>query len=35
LHSLGLEVLRIPNIEIWDYFPGVYEAVDILVKDRI
>jgi len=35
LHSLGLEVLRIPNIEIWDNFPGVCEAVDILVKDRI
>lgn len=34
LHSLGLEVLRIPNNEIWDNFPGVCEAIDILVKER-
>jgi len=34
-HSLGFEELRISNNEIWDNFPGVCEAVDILVKDRI
>ena len=35
LKSIGLEVLRIPNNEIWDNFPGVYEAIDIAVKERV
>ena len=32
--SLGLEVLRIPNNEIWDNFTGVCEAIDIAVKTK-
>jgi len=35
LNSLGLNVLRIPNNEIWDNFPGVCEKIDITVKARI
>ena len=34
LKSLGLEVLRIPNNEIWDNFPGVCEAIELEVKRR-
>ena len=35
LNSLGLNVLRIPNNEIWDNFPVVCEKIDITVKARI
>jgi very-short-patch-repair endonuclease len=35
LNSLGLQILRIPNNEIWDNFPGVCEKIDIMVKARI
>jgi very-short-patch-repair endonuclease len=35
LNSLGLEVLRIPNNEIWDNFAGVCEGIDHIVKVRI
>ncbi len=34
LNSLNLFVLRIPNNEIWENFPGVCEAIDYLVKAR-
>ena len=34
LNSLGLQVLRIPNNEIWDNFTSVCEAIDIAVKDK-
>ena len=32
--SLGLKVLRIPNNEIWDNFPGVCEVIEYLVEIR-
>jgi len=32
--SLGLEVLRIPNNEIWGNFSSVCEAIDQKVKNR-
>jgi very-short-patch-repair endonuclease len=35
LNNLDLEILRIPNNEIWDNFPGTCEAIDNLVKTRI
>jgi very-short-patch-repair endonuclease len=34
LNSLGLQVLRIPNNEIWDNFASVCEAIDIAVKEK-
>ncbi len=34
LMSLGLEVLRVPNNEIWDNFEGVCEGIDFAVKRR-
>jgi very-short-patch-repair endonuclease len=34
-NKLGLEILRIPNNEIWDNFLGTCEAIDNLVKPRI
>jgi very-short-patch-repair endonuclease len=35
LNSRGLKVLRIPNHEIWNNFPGVCGEIDITVKARI
>ena len=35
LQSLGLEIMQIPNNEIWDNFEGVCEGIDIAVKRRI
>jgi very-short-patch-repair endonuclease len=32
--SLGMEMLRVPNNEIWENFSGVCEAIDHLVKVR-
>jgi very-short-patch-repair endonuclease len=33
--SLGLEVLCIPNNEVWEKFPGVCEQIDRVVKEKI
>jgi very-short-patch-repair endonuclease len=35
LNNLGLEVIRIPNNEIRTNFPGVCEAIDQNVQERI
>jgi very-short-patch-repair endonuclease len=35
LNNLGFDVLRIPNNEIWTNFPGVCEAIDQIVQERI
>jgi very-short-patch-repair endonuclease len=35
LNNLGLDVMRIPNNEIWTNFPGVCEAIDQIVQERI
>ena len=35
LKNLGLDIIRIPNNEIWTNFPGVCEAIDQIVKERI
>jgi very-short-patch-repair endonuclease len=35
LNNLGLVVMRIPNNEIWTNFPGVCEAIDQIVQERI
>ena len=34
LHSLGIEVLRIPNNAIWNNLRGVCEQIDLLVGER-
>ena len=34
LMSFGLEVLRVPNNEIWENFEGVCEGIDFAVKRR-
>jgi very-short-patch-repair endonuclease len=33
--SLRMEMLRVPNNEIWENFSGVCEAIDIAVKERV
>jgi very-short-patch-repair endonuclease len=35
LNNLGLGVMRIPNNEIWTNFPGVCNAIDQIVQERI
>ena len=35
LQRLGLEIMRIPNNEVWDNFEGVCEGIDIAVKNRM
>jgi very-short-patch-repair endonuclease len=35
LKSLGLEVLRIPNNEIWDNFPETCEAIENAARTRM
>jgi very-short-patch-repair endonuclease len=35
LKNLGLDVIRIPNNEIWENFPGVCDAIDQMVQERI
>jgi very-short-patch-repair endonuclease len=35
LQRLGLEIMRIPNNEVWDNFEGVCEGIDIAIKRRI
>ena len=35
LNNLGLVVMRIPNDEIWNNFPGVCGAIDQIVQERI
>jgi very-short-patch-repair endonuclease len=34
LNNLGLDVMRIPNNEIWNNFPGVCEAIEQMVQER-
>ena len=34
LENLGLEVMRIPNNEIWADYSGVCEAIDQMVQER-
>ena len=33
--SAGLDILRIPNNEIWENFSGVCEEIDHVVKDKV
>ena len=33
--SLGLEVIRIPNNEIWENYTGVCEEIDHIVKMKV
>ena len=35
LNNLRLDVMRIPNNEIWNNFPGVCQAIDQMVQERI
>ena len=35
LHSVGIDVLRIPNNAIWENLSGVCELIDLRVRQRI